>query len=370
VCGSSKASPEACLASAGLPGCMRVVVTGASGNVGSAVVERLVAEQGVDSVVGVCRREHSWRPDKTEWVYADVAEDDLTEVLRGVDAVVHLAWLFQPTRRPQVTWRSNVEGSRRVLEAAGRAEVPTVVVASSVGAYSPRENLDPVDESWPSHGVPQAAYSREKAYVERLLDVFEGEHPGTRVVRMRPAFIFQERASTEQRRLFMGPLLPHAALRPGRVPVLPLPSLLRLQLVHARDVADAYTTAVMGSGRGAFNLASEPVLDPQALAEIFGSRWVPTPPGVLRAGLSAAFRARLAPAAPALFDLAMAVPMMDSSRARTELGWEPQFDSAQTLRAFLAGLTAEPDVNTPPLARATSGRARRHELATGVATSP
>jgi len=347
---------------------MRVVVTGASGNVGSAVVDRLVAT-GAD-VVGVCRREHEWRPARTEWVFVDVATADLASVFTGADAVVHLAWLFQPTRRPEVTWRSNVEGSRRVLEAVGRAGAPTVVVASSVGVYSPREGLDEVDETWPSHGVPVAAYSREKAYVERLLDVFETEHPTVRVVRMRPAFIFQERAALEQRRLFLGPFVPHALVRPGRVPLLPLPASFRLQAVHARDVADAYVAAVTGSARGPFNLASGPVLDPQGLARLMRSRWVPTPARLVRRGLSAAFRARLTPAAPELFDLAMSIPMMDSGRAHRELGWSPRYSSEETLQSFFDGLERSPDITTPPLAPSTSGPARRHEVATGVGTRP
>ena len=347
---------------------MRVVVTGASGNVGSAVVERLVAA-GAD-VVGVCRREHDWRPVRTEWAFVDVATGDLTSVFAGAEAVVHLAWLFQPTRRPEVTWQSNVEGSRRVLEAAGQAGVPTLVVASSVGAYSPRESLDPVDESWPTHGVPLAAYSREKAYVERLMDVFEAEHPTVRLVRMRPAFIFQERSALEQRRLFLGPLVPQAFLRPGRVPLLPLPASFRLQAVHARDVADAYAAAVTGSAQGPFNLASAPILDPQSLARLMHSRWVPTPARLVRQGVSAAFHARLAPAAPELFDLAMSIPMMDSSRAHQELGWSARFSSEETLQSFFDGLAHSPDIATPPLAPSTSGPARTHEVATGEGARP
>ncbi len=99
---------------------------------------------------------------------------DLGRALAGADVVVHLAWLFQPTHRPDITWRANVDGSRRVFEAVAAADVPALVHASSVGAYSPRTSEQPVDESWPTHGVPTAAYSREKAYVERTLNNSSG----------------------------------------------------------------------------------------------------------------------------------------------------------------------------------------------------
>jgi len=354
---------------------MRIVVTGASGNVGSALVERLGREDGVDSIVGIARRPHDWRPDRTEWVHLDLAShstdvtEDLANAFRGADAVVHLAWLFQPTRHPEVTWRGNVIGTTRVLDAVERAGVPAVVVASSVGVYSPRAGLDLVDESWPSHSQPLTAYSREKAYVERLLDAHEARHPDRRVIRVRPAFIFQGRAATQQRRLFMGPLVPHALLR-SRIPVVPMPADLRLQTVHTSDIAEGYTAAVTKDVSGAFNLAAEPVLGPHELAGLLGGRWVPAPSRAMRAGLAAAWAAHAVPASPQLFDLLMSVPMMSTRRARDELGWVPRVSAPDAVRSFLDGLGSDSHVGTPPLADATSGPARAHEVATGVGERP
>jgi nucleoside-diphosphate-sugar epimerase len=239
-----------------------------------------------------------------------------------------------------------------------------------VGAYAPRRGLDPVDESWPTDGVPQAAYSREKAYVERLLDQFELEQPTRRVVRMRPAFIFQEAASVQQRRLFLGPWVPRSLVRPHRVPVLPLPRDLRLQALHASDVARAYALAVLGTASGPFNLAAEPVLGPEDLARLFGSRWVPTPGRAVRAATAAAYRARLLPTAPELFDLLMEVPMLSTDRARAELGWTPHVDATEAVRSFLSAPASPDTPGTPPLAPSTSGPARAHELATGLGSRP
>lgn len=158
---------------------MRVVVTGATGNVGTSVVEALVAEPKVDTIVGVARRRPRWSPPKTSWAAADVAEDDLVAIFDGADAVVHLAWMFQPTHNPAKTWRTNVIGSERVFSAAAAAGVRTLVHASSVGAYAiGPESGAAVDESWPTRALPTAAYGREKSYVERVLDVVERDHPG------------------------------------------------------------------------------------------------------------------------------------------------------------------------------------------------
>lgn len=344
---------------------MRIVVTGASGNVGTAVVRTLVANDAVDEVVGICRRPHGWQPVKTRWVNLDVSTDELGPALAGADVVIHLAWLFQPTHDPNVTWQNNVIGTQRVLAAVAATGVPAVVVASSVGAYSPRTSLDPVDESWPTMGYAGAAYSREKSYVERMLDHHEALHPDRRVVRLRPAFIFQPSAALEQRRLFIGPLVPHALLRHGRLPVVPLPRSLHLQALQADDVASAYAEAALRPVHGAFNLGTD-VLDPRGIAGTLGSRWVPVPAAVLNGAVTAAFHAHLAPASPGLLELALRIPMLASDRARSELGWSPSHDARGAIGEFLHGIGLGEDGPTPPLAASTSGPARSFEVATGV----
>ena len=348
---------------------MRIVVTGASGNVGTAVVRTLVAHDTVDEVVGICRRPHDWHPAKTTWVNLDVSTDDLGPALAGAEVVVHLAWLFQPTHDPNVTWQNNVVGTQRVLAAVAAADVPAVVVASSVGAYSPRTSLDPVDESWPTMGYAGAAYSREKSYVERMLDHHEALHPDRRVVRMRPAFIFQRSAALEQRRLFIGPLVPHGLLVHGRLPVVPLPRSLHLQALQADDVAAAYAEAALRPVRGAFNLGAD-VLDPRGIASALGSRWVPLPAGVLNGAVTLGFHLHAVPASPGLLELALRIPMLASERARSELGWSPSFDARGAIGEFLQGIGLGEDGATPPLAASTSGPGRSFEVATRVGQRP
>jgi nucleoside-diphosphate-sugar epimerase len=280
---------------------MRVVVVGATGNVGTGVVKALVNDPSIEAVVGVARRRPEWKPEKTTWVTADVASSELEPHFAGADAVIHLAWLFQPARNPMVTWRVNVHGSMRVFEAAARARVPALVHASSVGAYVPRPADDhPVTEDWPTHGWPGNAYSREKAYVERVLDAFERDHPEMRVVRMRPGFIFQRESGSEQRRLFAGPLLPRRLVRPGMMPFMPDVPGLRLQALHTSDVAEAYRLAATQEVSGPFNLAAGPVVRPRELADLFGARLVPVSRAAVHGVMAAAWHLRLIPASPSM----------------------------------------------------------------------
>ena len=349
---------------------LRVVVVGATGNVGTSVVEALASDPAVNEIVGVARRLPEWDAPKTEWRAADVETDDLSGLFRGADVVVHLAWLFQPTHDPLTTWRVNVGGSIRVFEAAAAARVPALVYASSVGAYSPGPKDRPVDETWPTHSLPTAAYGREKAYVERVLDSFERDHTDVRVVRMRPAFIFKRQSASEQRRLFAGPLLPGRLVRPGFIPVIPdIPGLV-FQAVHAADAADAYRRAVVGDAAGAFNLAAAPVIDAAALAELLHARVVPMPRRPVRAVVAAAWHLRLVPADPALFDLALELPVMDTGRAEAELGWKPEYSSLQALSEFLEGLRSAEGMDTPPLEAHAGGPLRVREWVSGVGQRP
>lgn len=342
---------------------------GASGNIGTALLDALAADEGVGRIRAVARRSPSRSWPKTSFLALDVAGDDLVPALEGADAVIHLAWLFQPTHRPATTWRVNVGGSRRVLDAAARCGVRTVVCASSVGAYSPGPGRE-VDESWPTDSLPTAGYGREKAYVERLLDALEARRPAMRIVRIRPGFVFQRTSGSQQRRLFAGPFVPRTLLRPGALPVVPFPLGLRFQTVHARDVAEAFRLALWDEdARGPYNVAADPIVDGPALARLLGARLLPVPPRLARAGLAAAWHTRLAPAEPALFDLAMALPTMRTDRVRRELGWAPATSAIDALGEALAGMAEGEGGDTAPLApppRHTGATAGPREARAGV----
>lgn len=286
-------------------GKLRVAVTGASGNIGTALLDALLSDPRVGPVTCLARRLPARPPEGTHWFAVDLADPHagpvLTEAFRDCDAVIHLAWLIQPSRAPLLTWRTNVLGTERVLRAVAECEVPVLAYSSSVAAYSPRQRDgtdQPVAESWPTHGRPTAAYSREKAYVERLLDTFEERQPRVRVCRMRPAFVFQYAAAMEQRRLFAGPFLPHRLVRRGVVPVVPALPGLRFQAVHAADVAEAFRAALTSEARGAFNLAGNGVVGAEELAGLLGARTVRLPDAAGRSVMAAAWHLRMVPAPP------------------------------------------------------------------------
>lgn len=345
---------------------MKVGVIGATGNVGTALVRALREEPSVTEVLGVARR----LPDAdsppyahVRWEAVDLAVpsrnrddedrviDHLADALRGCDAVVHLAWLIQPNHQRELLRRVNVEGTRRAAEASVRAGVGHFVVASSVGAYSGVDDDEPRPESWSTDGAAGTShYAVDKAAQEQVLDQIQAEHPELSITRVRPGLVFDADAGAEITRYFLGALVPAAALRPGMLPLLPVPAGIRLQVVHADDLADAFCRVLVQQATGAFNVATEPVLGPQELADVVdGGRFLEVPAALIRPAVAAAWKARAVAADPGWLDMGMRVPVMDTSRARDELGWQPRRGAVETLRELLDGIADGQGTDSPPM---------------------
>jgi UDP-glucose 4-epimerase len=334
--------------------------------VGTSVLDSMAKDPDVTSVLGLSRRRPQLTWPKTELVAADITKDDLVSRFEGADAVIHLAWLIQPSRNVELLRQTNVDGSRRVFRAAVDAGVRILVYGSSIGAYSPGSKDRAVDESWPTNGTPSSFYARHKAEVERSLDEFEQNHPNVRVVRLRPALIFKREAASEIRRLFAGPFLPSSVLRRTLIPVFPIAPGLSFQCVHSSDVGEAYRLAVTKDVSGAFNIAADPVIDAGKLSEILRARPLTVPMQALRLGTAVTWRLRLQPTPEGWVDMGLSVPTIDSTRARTELGWAPRFSSVQALEALLDGLRTGAGIETAPLTSSAGGPLRIREIIQGV----
>jgi nucleoside-diphosphate-sugar epimerase len=331
---------------------VRIVITGASGNLGSALLRRLVGA-GKHELVGLARRlpEAEAPFDEVQWRSVDLTAPDaattLGDAFAGADAVVHLAWGFQPSHDLAFLEELGVGGTRRVLEAVAAADVPHLVHMSSVGAYSARRDDRPVDESWPTEGVPTSPYSRHKAAAERLLDAHQRSHPERLITRLRPGIVGQRSAGSGLLRYVVPGIVPARVV--GHLPVLPLDRRLAVPMVHADDVADAIERVVEGGVPGPFNLAAEPAVTTAAIAGVLGARLVHVPAPVLRAALTVAWKARVEQLDPGWLDLGFAVPLLDTSRATAELGWEPRVDALSVLEEVVAGMRDGASDASPPL---------------------
>ncbi len=315
---------------------MRIAITGASGNIGTALLRRLATPGSGHEVVGVARR----IPDggvpyrEVSWHSLDLTEPDAVAKLEvaftEVDAVVHLAWGFQPSHDIDYLHRLGVGGTAAVLRAAHAARVGHLVHMSSVGAYSRAPNQR-VDESAARNGIESLAYSRHKAAAERLLDDYEatGGAPKLAISRLRPGFVVQPDAASALLRYGLPGYLPARAL--SLLPLLPLDRALAVPIVHSDDLADAIVRVIERRAEGAFNVAGEPPVTGDDIALMLRARPVQVPAKALSLLVGAAWHARLQPLDRGWIDLAYSVPLLDTTRARAELDWAPAVDGRRAL---------------------------------------
>jgi nucleoside-diphosphate-sugar epimerase len=226
-----------------------------------------------------------------------------------------------------------------VLAAIAAAGVGHAVVVSSVGAYSPGPKTRRVAESWPTGGIASSHYARHKAVNERILDRFEIEHPDVVVARLRPGLVMQGDVGEELRLLFGGRWVPVRWLGRVPVPVVPLPVRTVSQVVHADDLADAFARTVLRRASGAFNIAAEPLIGPDEVAEVLGGRWLPVRISPIRALVSLAWHLHLIAVDPGWIDIATSVPTMSTERARRELEWAPEKDAIAALAEAVRGVS-------------------------------
>jgi UDP-glucose 4-epimerase len=210
----------------------RVVITGASGNVGTALLRKLAAANTDYEVHGIVRR----APPPTDayrvarWHEVNLADPRvvtrLQRLFHKAHCVVHLAWALQPTRNPRYVDAVGVAGSSAVLIAAHAADVGHLVYLSSAGTYAATPGRR-VDESWSTAGVPTSAYSRAKSAVEALLDDYDRTGNGVPITRLRPGLIVQRDAAASIRRYAFPTYLHPRWLR--RLPVLALDGALQVR---------------------------------------------------------------------------------------------------------------------------------------------
>jgi UDP-glucose 4-epimerase len=303
---------------------MKVAITGAGGDFGTAILRRLLPDERVDEVVGIDvvapRLAHeNLRPE-----ICDVRAPEIRDHLEGAEAVVHLAFVLVPGRDLAAAHAVNLDGSRNVLEAAAGAGARRLVVASSLSAHgAPAPGLEPVDEDAFPAGTPERFYFREKAAVEHLLDWWEGAHPDSpmTITRLRPGFIF-------------GPDFDNPALALMGSPLAVLPDDGgRTQLIHQDDLARAFCEAVFRDAPGPFLLVTEDSVSQEELSEISGGRVLRIPVRATEIALDAAHALRLSPVSG---EWAVSGDRVGRpGRAREVLGWEPSATSRESAHAML-----------------------------------
>lgn len=323
-----------------------VAVTGATGILGRALCARLQRHPAIGRIVGIARRPfepevHGWT--KMEFRPADVLDPAaLREALTGADVVCHLAFVVLDRGASADTVRRiNVDGSANTFAAAADAGARRLVYASSIAAYGAHpDNPWPITEDHPTRGNTGFYYSAHKAAVERLLDGFAVDNPAVETTRLRPCVV----VGPNSMELLRGPVpaaLVGLALSAPIPWVLPDPGGAPMQFVHEDDVAEVFARAITAERVGrAYNLAGGGTMTMREVVREMGARPVAVPRRVLRHGAGLAARLRILPTGGEWIDMLAHPLVVDSARARRELGWVPAYDTRTALRDMLDGFRA------------------------------
>ena len=321
---------------------LTVAVTGPTGTFGLALIPLLQADERVERIVGIARRpfdpaEHGWT--KMEYRRGDVRDPGtLRAAFDGADVVVHLA--FQILHSSKDSRAVNVDGTLNAFRAAADAGAERFVYASSVAAYGfHRDNPIGIREDWATRPARRLVYAQEKAELEHLLVREAAAHPQPALFLLRPPIVLGPHAvgaKVSIPRLLapvvhgLGAAVRHLPGVPVVVPDLPL------QLIHEDDVAEALRLCVIGAGApGAYNIAADDVVSGVDVARELGLRAVPVPGGPVAAA------SRMVSALPYLPSLLPWVEtlghptIMDTTKAKTVLGWTPRHTAIDSLRSTL-----------------------------------
>ncbi|MEZ0339379.1 NAD-dependent epimerase/dehydratase family protein [Mycobacterium sp. pV006] len=321
---------------------MRVAVTGPTGEIGLSTIGALESHPDVTEIVGMARRPfdpsaHGWT--KTTYRQGDILDRAAVDALvADVDVVVHLAFIVLGSREESA--RVNLAGTRNVFEATVAAARPRrLVYTSSVAAYGYHsDNPIPITEDVPPRGSPEHYYSEQKAACEAALaDITAGS--ALEVFVLRPCIVAGPKATALADAMpwnqLPGPVRRVSQALPLLKPPFPDPG-TPLQLVHHDDVASAITLAVTTDSAppGAYNIAGDGVLSMSAVGDALGARPLKVPRAAAVATSEVMARLPFVPSSLEWLHAGRTSVVMDTTKAREQLGWRPKFTAAETLSAL------------------------------------
>jgi nucleoside-diphosphate-sugar epimerase len=324
---------------------LTVAVTGPTGEIGISSVDALEQSSEVQRIIGMARRpfdasEHGWS--KTEYRQGDILDREAVDALvADADVVIHLAFIIMGSREESA--RINLAGTRNVFAATVAADRPRrLVYTSSVAAYGYHaDNPVPITEDVPPRGSPEHYYSEQKAACEAALaDITLGSP--LEVYVLRPCIVAGPKAPALAEAMpwnqLPGPVKRVTQALPLLKPPFPDPG-TPLQLVHHDDVAAAIALAATTSAPpGAYNIAADGVLSMSDVAEALGARPFRLPRVAASAASEVIARLPFVPSAMEWLHVGRTSVVMDTAKAKSDLGWAPKYTAAETLSALGAAI--------------------------------
>jgi UDP-glucose 4-epimerase len=330
-----------------------VAVTGAYSFIGAELIKRLERDRRYYKVLAIDIRKPTFPMSKTQFHKIDLtmptADADLAAIWKreGVDTVVHAAFLGTPTHAN--AWAHELEsiGTMHVLNACAETAVRKLVVWSQTvvyGAHPLNPNFLSEEHELRGH-VSRSRFVKDKVEVERQVRRFRDEHDDTIVTTLRTAATLGPHIRNFATRFFARPVAPTLM---GYDPL--------MQLVHERDVVDAFSLAVDNDFAGEFNVVGEGVLPYSTILAMMGKVPIPMPHFVARPLSRALWATQIFDSPPNFLDFLRFLCVADGGKAKRVMGFAPVYDIKATIHDFLGVGTSMED---------RGGRLQQQQAATG-----
>lgn len=306
-----------------------VLVTGVSRDLGRTFANSLAAEPGIDRVIGVDVMPPRGDIGDVSFIRADIRNPIIAKVIarEDVDTVVHMSVIATPgSAGARGTMKElNVIGTMQLLAACQKSElVRKLVVKSSTTGYgaSPRDPAMFTEEMQPKR-APRGGYEKDVNEIESYVRGFARRRPDVAVTTLRCANVIGPRVVSPVTSYFRLPAVPTVL---GFDP--------RLQFLHESDLHRVLRHAVERDAPGTFNIAGDGMLTLSQALRRMQRPGVPVPGfavGRLGSLLKSTRRAELPPELRAFLTYGRGV---DTTRMRTELGFEPTYTTAEAFAEF------------------------------------
>lgn len=320
---------------------MRYVITGGAGYIGSRLVDFLSRREDTEKIV-VCdvAAPRAYVP-KTEFERVDVRDRDAVRATlerAKPDALVHLAFILNPSHDETLMYDIDVNGTHNVLEAAAAAGTQQVLVTSSAVAYGAfPDNPVPLTEEDPVRGVAAFSYARDKTESDRICQLWAAKYPERTMTIVRPCIVFGPNVNNYLLRLWTKQ--PFAA-DPGTLDN-------DIQFVHEDDVVEAITELLVGGHGGAFNVAGDGLMTSRECAEMIGSPIRRMPARAYRGLARTMWNIRLSEAPPGSVDFALYPWIVSNEKLKRETGWSPRYTTRETFEITMRAHGKLPPDGTP-----------------------
>jgi UDP-glucose 4-epimerase len=339
---------------------MRYVITGGSGYIGTRLVDLLSRREDTERIV-ICDLvpPRGYKP-KTEFERLDVRDRDAVRSLverSKPDALVHLAFILNPSHDEHLMYEVDVNGTQNVLDAAAEAGTPQVLVTSSATAYGAfPDNPVPLTEDHPVRGVAAFPYARDKTESDRLCQLWAKNHPDRLMTIVRPCIVFGPNVDNYIVRLWTKQ--PFAVEAGGNLDQ-------RIQFVHEDDVVEAVTALLLGRHAGAFNVAGGGDMTTRECAEMIGSPIRKMPLRAYRALARAMWSAHLSEAPPGQIAFGIYPWIVSTEKLERTTAWRPAHTSRETFEITMRAHGKLPPADAP--ATSAGGNGLPAEVSSGVA---